>query len=130
MITYVTEFAVQAMKADHKNVLAYKDEKIRKLQSLLDAAKRAMQIHAGDICSANNETDMFVSKNKDLEEENTQLRGEKPTPFAWWKDCPGVAQKVMERIIERNDRLLERHDRLVERIKELELSVEDLGGSL
>ncbi len=105
-------------------------EKNIKFQSLLDATKRAMRIHAGDICSANNETDMFISKNEDLEEENTRLRGEKPIPFTWWKDCPGVAQKVMERVIERNNGLLERHDKLVERIEELELYVEDLGGSL
>jgi len=31
-----------------------------------------------------------------LEEENKRLRGEEPIPFAWWKDCPGLAQKVME----------------------------------
>jgi len=52
---------------------------------------------------------------EELEEENKQLKGEEPIPFAWWKDCPKLAQKTMERIIETND-----HQ--AERIKELELT--------
>lgn len=35
---------------------------------LIESLKMAMQIHAGDICSANNEADQFIGKNQDLEE--------------------------------------------------------------
>lgn len=49
-----------------------------------------------------------------------QLMGEKSIPFAWWKDCPGLAQKVMERTIQRNESLLDINDNLVERLIELE----------
>ncbi len=49
---------------------------------------------------------------KELETEIEQLKGEKPMPQAWWKECPKLAQKVMERIIEENEQLqaeLEKH---------------------
>lgn len=41
----------------------------------IESLKRAMRIHAGDICSANNEADRFIDMNRDLEDENQQLRG-------------------------------------------------------
>ena len=44
------------------------------------------------------------------EAENKQLKGEEPIPEAWWKDCPKLAQKTMERIIARNDELADRLD--------------------
>ena len=50
------------------------------------------------------------------EEKNKRLKGEKPIPFAWWKDCPGLAQKTMERTIERNERLLAINDDLVAKL--------------
>ena len=42
---------------------------------------------------------------KQLRAENAQLKGEEPIPEAWWKDCPKMAQKVMERIIAENEKL-------------------------
>ena len=51
---------------------------------------------------------------KELEVEIEQLKGEEPIPRAWWKECPKLAQKTMERIIKENDRLqaeLEKHRR-------------------
>jgi len=50
------------------------------------------------------------------QEKNKRLKGEKPIPFAWWKDCPGLAQKTMERTIERNERLLAINDDLVAKL--------------
>ena len=48
----------------------------QQLHAQVKAAERKMQLHAGDICSANNEADLHIEKNKDLEEENTKLQGE------------------------------------------------------
>jgi hypothetical protein len=42
-----------------------------------------------------------------LQAENKQLRGEEPIPFAWWAECPKLAQVVMERVIGRNKQLRE-----------------------
>lgn len=39
----------------------------------IESLKMAMKIHAGDICSANNESDQFIGKNQDLEEANECL---------------------------------------------------------
>ena len=61
-----------------------------------------------------------------LRAEIKQLRGEKPLPSTWWKDCPGVAQRVMERIINKNDNLLVRNDKLVEKIKAYQEAYGDL----
>lgn len=44
-----------------------------KAVKLIESLKMAMQIHAGDICSANNESDQFIGKNQDLEEANQCL---------------------------------------------------------
>ena len=44
-------------------------EAVRMIESL----KMAIQIHSGDICSANNESDQFIGKNQDLEEANQCL---------------------------------------------------------
>lgn len=44
-------------------------EAVRMIESL----KIAMKIHAGDICSANNEAEQFISNNQDLEEANECL---------------------------------------------------------
>ena len=52
-------------------------------------------------------TELDIVKN-----ENKQLKGEKGIPFAWWKECPGLAQKTMERTIDRNERLLVINDEL------------------
>jgi len=43
-----------------------------------------------------------------------QLKGRKPIPGAWWKDCPDLAQVTMERIIERNDKLETESEKLKE----------------
>ena len=40
------------------------------------ALERAARIHAGDICSANNEAERFIAANVELEEENTRLRSD------------------------------------------------------
>ncbi len=40
-----------------------------------------------------------------LRAEIAQLKGERPIPDAWWKDCPGVAQRTIERIIDKNEQL-------------------------
>jgi hypothetical protein len=45
------------------------------------------------------------SEFEQLKAENEQLKGEKPIPFAWWKDSPIMAQRVMERIINKNKRI-------------------------
>ena len=42
---------------------------------------------------------------KALQDENARLKGEKPIPFAWWSECPELAQRTMERIIAENARL-------------------------
>ena len=40
---------------------------------------------------------------KHLQAELKQLKGEVPIPGSWWKDCPGMAQRTMERVIEKNN---------------------------
>ncbi len=44
------------------------------LERVVESLKMTMLIHAGDICSANNEADHFIDMNKDLEDEITWLR--------------------------------------------------------
>jgi len=57
------------------------------------------------------------AENKQLEAENKQLKGEEPIPFAWWKDCPKLAQRTMERLITRNDEQAKEIKQLKEAIK-------------
>lgn len=47
-----------------------------------------------------------------LLDENKQLRGEEPIPYAWWAECPKLAQRTMERIIQENSRFREVLDKL------------------
>jgi len=54
----------------------------------------------------------FIAYIEQLQAENQQLKGEEPIPFAWWKEIPKTAQKVMERIIERNEQLQAENERL------------------
>ncbi len=42
-------------------------EYVKNLEKENEGLKRAMRIHAGDICSLNNEVEMFASKNEELE---------------------------------------------------------------
>lgn len=42
---------------------------------------------------------------EELQAENAKLRGEEPIPFAWWAECPKLAQRTMERIIDSNAKL-------------------------
>ncbi len=49
-------------------------QEILELKAENKALKLKMQIHAGDICSANNETDLFINMNKELEDENEKLK--------------------------------------------------------
>ena len=49
--------------------------------------------------------ELRAKHNNELQDEIAQLKGRKPIPGAWWKDCPNLAQVTMERIIERNDKL-------------------------
>ena len=51
------------------------------------------------------------------EAENRQLKGEEPIPFAWWKDCPKLAQKTMERMIERFNVLATSQEELLAALK-------------
>ncbi len=44
------------------------------LQAEVESLKRAMNLHAGDICSINNENERYISANKELEDENSRLR--------------------------------------------------------
>jgi len=44
------------------------------VQKKLDAQILANRIHAGDICSAENETNQFIAANQELEDENKRLR--------------------------------------------------------
>lgn len=59
---------------------------------------------AGDFCLCL-KSQKLQAKLKTAEAENRQLKGEEPIPYAWWKDCPGLAQKTMERLISCNDSL-------------------------
>jgi len=54
---------------------------------------------------------------RQLEDENAKLKGEKPIPFAWWSECPKLAQRTMERIIAENARL----KRFAEKIRDDEV---------
>ena len=47
----------------------------------------------------------YQERCRKLEKENKILKGEKSMPMAWWKDCPGAAQGVMERIMKMNRKL-------------------------
>jgi len=49
---------------------------IERMEKEIESLKLTMQIHAGDICSANNEADRFIDMNQDLEDENRRLRKE------------------------------------------------------
>lgn len=51
-------------------------EAYEQLQAEREGLKRAMKIHAGDICSANNEAEQFIDKNQELEKEVEQLQAE------------------------------------------------------
>jgi hypothetical protein len=42
---------------------------------------------------------------EELQAEIAQLKGEEPMPYAWWAECPKLAQKTMERIIAENEKL-------------------------
>ncbi len=53
----------------------YKD-KCEKLQAELDTLKRTMQLHAGDICSLNNDLDFFTCKSQEEEDRADQLQDE------------------------------------------------------
>ncbi len=62
-------------------------------------------------------------------EEIEQLKGRKPMPFAWWKECPKLAQVTMERIIENNERLrgvLEGKDTI---ITQMNRRLDSMGGN-
>ena len=60
------------------------------------------------------ETNKWMNKCQELQAELKQLKGETPIPDAWWKDCPGLAQRTMERIIEKNDQLQAEIEKLKE----------------
>ena len=60
----------------------------------------------------------YEARIKELEAENKQLKGEEPIPLSWWKDCPKLAQRTIERIIYSN-RLLEHEN------KQLKDAIED-----
>ncbi len=47
---------------------------LNNLEKEVKSLKMTMLIHAGDICSANNEADRFIDMNKELEDENRELR--------------------------------------------------------
>ncbi len=61
-----------------------------------------------------------------LQYEISQLKGEKSIPESWWKDCPKLAQRTMERTIQRNEKLIGFNDNLRESIIELEKEIEKL----
>ena len=85
------------------------------------------------------EINELQSKIETLEAENKQLKGEEPIPYAWWEECPKLAQRTMERIIDENKDLEENRDtyrlanelliaenkELKEKNKELELSEDE-----
>ena len=52
------------------------------------------------------EIKQLQSKLEALEAENKQLKGEEPISYAWWEECPKLAQRTMERIIDENKELL------------------------
>ena len=51
------------------------------------------------------EFDLSTAERKclELQKEHAQLKGEEPIPYAWWSECPKLAQKTMERIIAENE---------------------------
>lgn len=51
-------------------------EAVIAMQAEIDGLKRAMQIHAGDICSAENEASRFLQDKTELEEEVERLQAE------------------------------------------------------
>ncbi len=59
-----------------------------------------------------------TDKINELQTEIKQLKGEEAIPDAWWKDCPELAQRTMERIMEKNVQLQAR-------IKELSQGIID-----
>jgi len=61
-----------------------------------------------------------------LAAENKQLKGEAPIPGAWWKDCPDLAQRVMERIMEENNRVLVEKQAQADEIVELKARIATL----
>lgn len=105
-----------------------KDDSLLKINDDLrkdvESLKRAMRIHAGDICSANNEADRFICLNQDLEEElaaamakyekeaidNIQLRKEIVIGRKLWIDT----QRACWKHARRGDKLEEGNKRLRE----------------
>ena len=51
-------------------------ENCKVLQAKVEEMECRMRIHAGDICSANNEAERYIISNQELEEENDNLRKE------------------------------------------------------
>ena len=60
---------------------------LAKAKTEIESLKLKMQIHAGDICSANNEADRFIAANNDLKDENKRLR-DKIRYKQQWQKCP------------------------------------------
>ena len=60
------------------------------------------------------EFDLAATEEKclELQKENAQLKGEEPIPFAWWSECPKLAQRTMEKIITENEKLQTKIDSL------------------
>ena len=55
-----------------------------------------------------------------------QLEGDEPIPEAWWKECPKLAQKTMERVIDENNSLQQQLADYKEGCEGLKMSVGDL----
>ena len=74
-IKTVFDVSTKLLAHYERNVMSeYDGNSKENLILIITGLKRAMQIHAGDICSANNETEHFISINEDLEAENTRLQ--------------------------------------------------------
>ena len=72
----------------------------RHISSLLDDG-----LNHGSVYVIQAQITLAELEHTELQAENAQLRGEKPIPEAWWSECPALAQRTMERIIESNDQL-------------------------
>ena len=105
------------IKVDDINRWVNEDVKdyINQLQARVDELEAWQDVMQKDVDVAHDaEVELLElrEKCKEFEVENQQLRGEEPIPFAWWKDCPGVAQRTMERIIAHDRELEAENERL------------------